>query len=69
MYSYHVYCSGEGDPKDLQICNQKTEKILDKVGVELQRLDVGGILTEFGAIDKSENGLLNLDYIFDKVDG
>ncbi|KAJ3444958.1 hypothetical protein M0812_10820 [Anaeramoeba flamelloides] len=70
VFSYHIYCSTNknGTPNNLLFCNMTDELIWEDVWLSLDKMDVTGALTEFGAMPDNTNSIENLDYILRKVD-
>ncbi|EAR97108.2 glycosyl hydrolase family cellulase (macronuclear) [Tetrahymena thermophila SB210] len=71
VLSYHVYCMAVnpvGDPFSRILCD-----ILDSIFIggkekNVQKIHVGGFLTEFGALSNSTKSAEELDYLLDKAD-
>ena len=64
--SYHIYCWPIGDPTDLQLCNDIATKQLSRDWSLAERLKVGAIMTEFGAVSgMTSPGLMNMQYLFE----
>ena len=66
MLSYHVYAVPEGDPKDLSKDRMTASMLYGKLMNHMAEEEIGGILTEFGAISgQTKEGLLNMRHILD----
>eukprot|EP01017_Pseudomicrothorax_dubius_P006690 TRINITY_DN11961_c0_g1_i1.p1 TRINITY_DN11961_c0_g1~~TRINITY_DN11961_c0_g1_i1.p1 ORF type:complete len:500 (+),score=135.78 TRINITY_DN11961_c0_g1_i1:185-1684(+) len=67
-YSYHIYCSLDGDPKDEEFCT-RANKIYFRWRTSLARkMKTGAMLTEFGAVGNTTLGISNLIDVTDRAD-
>ena len=54
MFSYHLYCSELGDPQNIFDCNYKIQSQDLIYKKQMWKMNVGGFLSEFGAISGAE---------------
>jgi endoglycosylceramidase len=66
VYSFHIYCQPTdkgGDPTDMRACSIEDELYWDLAMSDLKRMNLGGMLTEFGAVNDSETAVEMIDYL------
>lgn len=69
LFSYHLYCSPLGDPVDFDACKIDLDSQDRIYKGQASQMDVGGILSEFGAISgKPGVGIDVNSYILDLAD-
>jgi len=71
VYSYHVYCAPDnvtGDPLSENECAVINDLYFFSRTHDMRRMGVGGMMTEFGAMEGNVIGLENLNYILGITD-
>ena len=65
-YSYHIYCGptdGEGDPTNMRLCNFTDTWMYRNRVDDYERMGVGAMMTEFGAMLGTEEGVQSLNFV------
>ena len=69
ILSYHVYAIGMGDPQSTKVVNSAASKLYGRVYQRLDRENLTGFLTEFGAISGlTQPGNDHIKYVLDLAD-
>jgi len=64
--SYHIYCApvdSEGDPTSDIECDAIDTDLFGVMTKDAEKLSVGGMLTEFGAMSNATKGIKNIEFI------
>jgi len=71
VLSYHVYCgmvNTQGEPKYTWLCDLLDKKFSDAKKENVKSLQIGGFLTEFGALGNSESSAQEIERVLSNVD-
>lgn len=71
ILSYHIYCgvnNKQGEPASALLCKMLDTAFINAKEKNIKSMNVGGFLTEFGALTNSTKSANELDFVLNKAD-